>query len=87
MPGIKKNRKTYNQPAFRKTLISKLNEFGAVGLKDDNSDLLIYLIYINYLNDLIRQSSTKENGFGNEGTITEERLENVDFKLLKKHRG
>ncbi|KAI5962533.1 uncharacterized protein KGF55_003609 [Candida pseudojiufengensis] len=58
--------KTYNPKSFKKLLNSKLNTKPSKGginlgnlnftIKNDNSDTLIYLIYLSYLNDLIIDS-------------------------------
>lgn len=87
----KENRKTYNQSSFRRVLRSKLNSnegSNTVGIKSDNCDILIYLIYMNYVNELINEGAKSQNGgAGEEGEVTEERLNNANDKLIKKYRG
>ncbi|RCK62276.1 hypothetical protein Cantr_09205 [Candida viswanathii] len=90
MAGIKKNRKTYKQANFRRILRSKLNsgDDSHATIKLDNCDILIYLIYMNYLNELIKEGGDSANGgAGEEGEVTEERLQNANDKLAKKYRG
>lgn len=93
MPEIK-HRKTYNQSHFKRMLTLKLNSESESrvtkkkSLKNDNSDLLIYLIYVNYLSELVAEGSNPENGgSGAKGQITATRLENAHDKLMKKYRG
>jgi hypothetical protein len=102
MSGTKQNRQTYNQTTFRRILNSKANANDSgiektgskidkpktVSFKKDNCDLLIYLIYVNYLNDLVSEAgSTTAGGAGAEGELTESRVEKTHEKLLKRYRG
>ncbi|KAK6456450.1 uncharacterized protein RJT20DRAFT_44753 [Scheffersomyces xylosifermentans] len=57
-------------------------------LKNDNSDLLIYLIYVNYLSELVAEGGDPKNGgSGMEGEITVARVEKAHEMLMKKYRG
>lgn len=101
MPGIRKNKPTYNKEKFRRVLESRLripkssnistNNHQTLipsSLADDNSDLLIYLIYIKYITELIKGASDPKYGYqGNIGEITEERLGNANEELMKKYQG
>lgn len=84
--------KTYDQSKFRKVLLKQLDHVPskvkkAKTLKRDNCDLLVYLIYVNYMNELIKQSANSEIGAGEEGEITQYRLDKSHEDLMKKYRG
>lgn len=92
----KQNRQTYNQTTFRRILTAKANASAQdkvdkpkkVSFKKDNCDLMIYLIYVNYLNDLVKKAgSTSAGGAGAEGELTESRVEKTHEKLIKQYRG
>ncbi|KAI5954231.1 hypothetical protein KGF54_002006 [Candida jiufengensis] len=83
-------KKSYNPKSFTKLLNSKLNTNTTKGginiddlkfnIKNDDSDMLIYLIYLSYINDLINDSkriglsssgsssNNKDSGSGISGT-------------------
>ncbi|CAH6718235.1 hypothetical protein CLIB1444_01S02168 [[Candida] jaroonii] len=65
-----------NQTKFKKDIQKKTK----LTIKNDSSNLLIYLIYVNYLNNLIENSTSN-----NEITMTNLIKENET--LLKKFRG
>ncbi|KAG7661594.1 uncharacterized protein J8A68_004862 [[Candida] subhashii] len=57
-------------------------------LKNDNCDLLIYLIYMKYINDLIKGGGDPKYGLiGKNGEITEQRLNNANDELIRKYQG
>ncbi|KAL6454675.1 hypothetical protein SBY92_004142 [Candida maltosa Xu316] len=92
MPPIKKNKKVYDQKSFRRILRSKLlgRHEGEpdTELKKDNCDILIYLLYLNYINELIKEGGEPSNGgAGISGEVTVERIENGGDKLIKKYQG
>ncbi|ODV82028.1 uncharacterized protein CANTADRAFT_4074 [Suhomyces tanzawaensis NRRL Y-17324] len=91
-----KQSKTYNQGRFRRVLQSKLvaTDDGVLKPKhkatiaNDNSDLLIYLIYVNYMSELLKEGASSRNGdSGSEGEVTTERLDHAHAKLMKRYRG
>lgn len=65
-----------NKPKFRKAIQSKTK----LGIKKDLSDLLIYLIYINYVSKLIE-------GSGENGELSVRKLMETNNALMKQFRG
>lgn len=47
--------KTYNGAQFRRILKLRMT----IGLADDGCDLLIYLLYVNYINELVLSSDVQ----------------------------
>ncbi|KAK6462792.1 hypothetical protein DFJ63DRAFT_336098 [Scheffersomyces coipomensis] len=100
--SIKHNKKTYDKSRFKRILRAKLKENDEAHqqngvlkpatkkstLKNDNSDLLIYLIYISYLNELITEgSSDSHGGSGEDGEITNYRIDKAHEMIMKRYRG
>lgn len=76
---------TYNQKRFRKVLqttgVSK-------PIKKDNCDLLVYLLYVNYMNELVKKASSAQTGGpGDDGELTKFRLDKAHQELMRRHRG
>ncbi|EGV62366.1 hypothetical protein PSN45_001100 [Yamadazyma tenuis] len=65
-----------NQRKFKKAIQNK----SKLRIKNDSSDLLMYLIYIDYLNRLIKQSQVN-------GTISVVKLKQENKTLSKQYRG
>lgn len=63
--------KSYDQSKFKKILNSKTK----LKFKSDNSDLLVYLIYIHYLNKLVKED------------VNDVKLEERHKLLLKQFKG
>lgn len=62
--------KSYNSQRFRKVLNSKTS----LAFKNDQSDMLVYLIYVNYLNKMIESKN-----------ITQTSLKQKHINLLKRY--
>lgn len=67
--------KSYPQSSFRKVIKAKTN----LPIAKDNSDMLVYLIYIEYLHQLL-------NGATEKG-MSERSIEDVHAELMKKFQG
>ncbi|OBA21666.1 hypothetical protein METBIDRAFT_42163 [Metschnikowia bicuspidata var. bicuspidata NRRL YB-4993] len=66
---------TYPQRKFKSELAKKTS----LKIAKDNSDMLIYLVYMDYLSKLVHSSGGKE--------LTERGIEKAHEKLMKKYRG
>lgn len=92
MSKVAKNRKTYYASKFRRLLHTKLNSSkspdlgGEFLLNRDNSDLMVHLLYISFINDLMTKSRKNSTGPGDEGEITEQRIEGVTQEVLEKYK-
>lgn len=75
MPKKYKVSKSYPQSSFRRILKTKTE----LGIANDNTDMLIYLIYMDYLGKLM--STASEDG------ISERKIEENHEQLLKYYRG
>lgn len=92
MLEMKQNRKTYNQSQFRRVLQSKVSKPSSDSdkkikknrFKNDDCDLLIYLIQVKYLSELMKEGS-RENG--EDGELTASGIELAHTMLMKKYKG
>lgn len=73
---------SYDKSKFKKVIQLKTK----LPIKNDNSDLLIYLIYINYLNKLII-SGNNEDDDDNLDELNEIKLKKKHQLLMKKFGG
>lgn len=79
MSKVEKNRKAYNAEKFRKLLHAKLKSSqnhelgGEFLLQKDNSDVMIYLLYLSFMDEVLKKAKEKSIGPGDEGEITEQR--------------
>ncbi|KAI5958922.1 hypothetical protein KGF57_002356 [Candida theae] len=93
MSKVEKNYKTYDSARFRKLLHAKLNssksqqvDDGEYSLRKDNSDLVIYLLYLSFINDVLKEARKKSIGPGNEGEITEQRVEKAESEVMDRYK-
>lgn len=72
----------FNRTRFKKVLRSKTN----YRLKNDESDLLVYVVYLDYLSKLIKRSQEKQEEIGSSelSTIHMDQVNNI---LMKEYRG
>ncbi|KAF5210364.1 putative 54S ribosomal protein [Clavispora lusitaniae] len=75
MPAKKKVFKSYPQSSFRRILKGKTK----LSLTNDNTDMIVYLIYMDYLNKLMTEASSTG--------LTERGIEQAHEGLMKKFRG
>lgn len=75
MAKSQKVTKSYPQNSFRKVILAKTN----LSIAKDNSDMLVYLVYIEYLRQLLNDVS--ENG------VSKRSIETAHEKLQKNFRG
>lgn len=67
--------KSYPQSSFRKVIKAKTN----LPIAKDNADMLVYLIYIEYLHQLLDGATEKG--------MSERSIEEVHAELMKKFQG
>lgn len=92
MSRAEKNNKSYNATRFRKLLYSKLNSSKSSGLggefllNRDNSDLMIHILYLSFIDELITEASKNLTGPGSDGEITEQRIDAVKQKVMDRYK-
>ena len=66
--------KTYQQNRFRRLLRSKT----PLRITNDNTDMLVYLVYMKYLSTIMQSC---------DGELTEHAVEEVHDRLMRRYRG
>lgn len=92
MVELKQKKKTYNPTQFRRVLQSKVSKptdesekkIKKNAFKNDDCDLLIYLIQVKYLSELLKAGSSDGT---DDGELTERRIERAHAELMKKYKG
>lgn len=77
-------KKTYRKSAFRKVLKSKTDN--GCSLKNDSCDLLVYLIYLNYINRLTLDIEDSQRTNGNTD-LNKEQFDEINDKLMRQYKG
>ena len=79
---VSTNKASYPKSTFKKVLSSKTK----YKFKNDESDLLIYLLYVDYVNKLLNKGREIQESTGS-AEISTNHLEIANNELLKHYRG